>query len=255
MRSNGGLLGPRNLGQGGCWRVDDQQRGGIILPTTEAAADSNTFVCEFTGGASANEAGAGGGLSGVDLVLTQNGSIGAAAGGGRSITGAQYFTCTAALLAALLNGGEWAIMRRIIGMYTSSGSMWNFELDEESAKQSLVGYQCGPTGYVLGQLTRNTPARYNAQLGGTPVMTAAFDGWDAFWLKDGIFHFGVKRDPAPPTGWESFATGDRAAQKTDISFAGYAWSGLRQIIGTTGSPAMKIGTLVVSKLGLSSAPI
>jgi hypothetical protein len=41
------------------------------LPITEAAADANSFVCEFNGVAGANEVGVGGGLSGADLVLTQ----------------------------------------------------------------------------------------------------------------------------------------------------------------------------------------
>ncbi len=43
----------------------------VPLPTTEAGADEDSYVCELTGAAGANEVGVGGGLTGADLVLTQ----------------------------------------------------------------------------------------------------------------------------------------------------------------------------------------
>ncbi|PKN07946.1 MAG: hypothetical protein CVU73_11150 [Deltaproteobacteria bacterium HGW-Deltaproteobacteria-8] len=70
------------------------------LPLTEASADANVFVCEFTGGASANETGVGGGLTGSDLVLSQINGVGASVGGYRPITKdtIQGFGVTAGLI-------------------------------------------------------------------------------------------------------------------------------------------------------------
>lgn len=63
----------------------DGQYKFIELPVTEAAATSTAFVCEFTGGAGANETGVGGGLTGADLVFTAVNSPGASSGGWRPI--------------------------------------------------------------------------------------------------------------------------------------------------------------------------
>ncbi|ADU63389.1 MAG: hypothetical protein KJ917_01240 [Proteobacteria bacterium] len=48
----------------------------VPLPWTEDGANDATYVCEFTGAAGANEVGVGGGLTGADLVLTQNANPG-----------------------------------------------------------------------------------------------------------------------------------------------------------------------------------
>ncbi|MBI9078882.1 MAG: hypothetical protein JEY79_03975 [Pseudodesulfovibrio sp.] len=69
------------------------------LPTTEADVGNNDLVWEFTGGAATNETAVRGenvSLTGADLVLTQNGGIAAASGGGRPVANDsyQYFTAT-----------------------------------------------------------------------------------------------------------------------------------------------------------------
>jgi len=56
---------------------------------TEADADSNTFIIEFSGTSGANETGAGYGMSGTDLVGTKGtGTIGASSGGYRQFSDA-----------------------------------------------------------------------------------------------------------------------------------------------------------------------
>lgn len=80
------------------------------LVWTQAEADANNFVNEFSGGASANETGVGGGLSGADLVLTQNGGIAAASGGWRPLTNTQDFTMTSTALNTFLqNSGGFSL--------------------------------------------------------------------------------------------------------------------------------------------------
>jgi hypothetical protein len=69
------------------------------LPITRAKADTDSAVWEFDGAANADEPGAGGGLAGANLVLTQYGGVPAADGGGRSFTAASmYFKPTGAML-------------------------------------------------------------------------------------------------------------------------------------------------------------
>ena len=61
-------------------------------------ASTNIYACVFSGGASDDETGAGGGLAGADLVLTQNGAIPAVSGGFRELNGVdQYFNVSQAL--------------------------------------------------------------------------------------------------------------------------------------------------------------
>ena len=64
------------------------------LPITEAASDADHFVCEFPGGSNTNETGAGGGLSGADLVFTRFGTVGAASSGWRAVSTSSGFSIT-----------------------------------------------------------------------------------------------------------------------------------------------------------------
>jgi hypothetical protein len=71
------------------------------IPVTEAKANGDSAVWEFTGAANADETGAGGGLTGLDLVLYQYGGVPGAANGGRSLTaGSMYFKPTANMINA-----------------------------------------------------------------------------------------------------------------------------------------------------------
>ena len=71
----------------------------VTLSEAEASVGVDDLVWEFTGGAGTNETavcGSNVGLTGVNLVATQNGGIGAASGGGRPIANNsyQYFVAT-----------------------------------------------------------------------------------------------------------------------------------------------------------------
>lgn len=116
----------------------------LDIPIREADANTDSYVCEFTGGASANEVGVGGGLTGADLVLTQYGGISAASGGGRTLTSpSMYFQCTAACFnsfnlatnltviyqcSALTALGALCYARLANGFYLSGDAMVNMSL-------------------------------------------------------------------------------------------------------------------------------
>lgn len=58
----------------------------LPFPILEDNANALNFVCEFNGGANANETGVGGGLTGADLVFSQQNSVPGVASGGRQLT-------------------------------------------------------------------------------------------------------------------------------------------------------------------------
>lgn len=76
------LIALGNGGAGGGGGIESKYDF-LTVPFTEPEADANNVVGEFTGGANANETVVGGNLGGGDLVMTQFGSIPAAANGGR----------------------------------------------------------------------------------------------------------------------------------------------------------------------------
>lgn len=116
----------------------------LNIPLVETEADADSYVCEFDGGASANEVGVGGGLTGADLILTQSGGVPAASGGGRSLTSpSMYFQSTAACFNAfnmaenltviyqcseLSAAGALCYARLANGFFWSGDALTNFDL-------------------------------------------------------------------------------------------------------------------------------
>lgn len=247
MRTNGGLVGPQNLGNTGVWSIDDQARGGVILPTTEAAAaaaldPTKTFVCEMTA-SSGSETGVGA-LAGADLVLTPFGSPGPASGGFHSLNGSSGYNMTQAALAALLNGDEWTIMLALRNMGTTA----QVGLMMMSGATSIIDLFSGIAYCPVPQfsLSQNMP---------TCVDTLTGEGRLAMWRKGGNVHYGYKSGTTWPTGWDSLPTTARQVGLGGGKNAG-AWSTNQKIAGfSSGGLAFDIGTIVISKIGLQAAPV
>jgi len=241
MRGNGGLIGPQNIGLGGVWGVDDQRLAGPVLPTTVATANANTFVCQFLGGAGANETGAGLGLTGADLVFTQYGNPGASSGGWRACSTTAGFNCTQGLLDAGLLGLEWTLalqVRNAIGyVYDLTGvpdaRLYSYE--GNSASSNIYS----PKISLLGQVLSAPNVAH----------------WRVSWLKDGIIHLGVKESETLPRGWEDFTAHQRVARRVNSSFAGAAYTGIRYALGYLNSGGLDVKTWLLSKTGLSAAPL
>lgn len=226
----------------------------VFLPSTEAAADATTFVCEFTGGAGANETGAGLGLTGADLVLPAFGAPPAASGSpsGRALTGPQGFNCTSAMLAAWATGSEWtlAIKARSLTPAASRQLFWILSNAGSYSKQF--------------NLQINTVLRFLANLNTQTVMpatgmtTTASPGWIVCWWKANVLHVGwVIRDDIP-THWDDFPANQRAAVR-GADFSNAAPFTVLEIIGGAGangfqSVDMTVCTLVCSKLGIGAMP-
>jgi hypothetical protein len=255
MRSNGRIIGPLNRSLSGIWNVDDQGRGGVILPVTEALADAKTAVWEMTGGTSANEVGAGGGLTGDDQVLTQVGGAPAAANGGRAVSSAIGFTATAAALTVLLGGPEWTLMlllntwqveasdNRYIS-YLSASAAVNGEIYTSRRTPNTAGTMVA--GISNGIFTGITPHR------SVPPTTG--DVWAAMWRKAGICHSGWLAGSLPPTSWDSFPANQRQLLIGGGDLSGCNWGTYRYVVGLPGySGSFIIKRVVLSKIGLAAA--
>jgi hypothetical protein len=227
----------------------DRTRG-VVLPTTEAGADANTFVCEFVGGASANETGVGLGLAGADLVFTQVGSVGASSAGFRPIADVnKRFTCTVPFLQAWANGSEWTLMRRVKGIAsTTARYLWYI------AGTASLYSQITPASYLALKTTWAGPAA--SIIAATSFSTSEY--WEAAWKKGGIIHYGfvLSSSANPPSGWDSFPPTQRSCVRGITDFTADAWGTYVDIVGSTGASAVhEIGVVVASKIGLAAAPV
>lgn len=253
MRGNGNVIGPRNRGISGVWHPDDQARGGVYIPVTEDAANDDTYVCAFTGGA--NETGVGGGLTGADLVLTPFGTVPAAVDGYRAVTHPNGFAATAALWGVL--GGqptgtlmmllkEWA--PRVDGAggiaelsYTpdgvTAGQIFQIRTNANAAGFSDGGHN------VYWHKTSSSVSQPQLALG---IPYESYSGW-LCWTTDGTYTaLGFKRSLQPPTRWEEFDS--IIAIKHAVTYGGLSAG---QILGSQYYGAsFKVGRLVVSKLAM-----
>lgn len=250
---NGGWISKLYTGGPGIREVGDFAASPVLLPFTEAGADANTFVCEFVGGSSANETGVGLGLAGADLVLTQAGSVPAASSGYRALNGSSmYFTSTAPFLQAFLASSEWTLAHKVKSFTVAAGK-YLFSLQGTKRLNALT---FDATGRFYGQYDAN------GTFSNLPVMNAGYTNttdptWFCMWKKNSILHFGFVQQDAVPTGWDSFPQGQRFAFYSPITdYNGDAWGTTRHIVGSNGGyPALSIGVVVASKIGLAAAPL
>lgn len=221
-----------------------------ILPSTEATADASTFVCEFLGGSSANETGVGGGLTGADLVLTQSGSIAASSSGYRALDGSNdYFSATATFAAAFFNASEWTYALKVKSLTAATVKyFWNYG----TSSYSNMAYMHNVTPYAPRAQFTNDVAITICVLSAIPSTTSAT--WICEWKKNGVLHLGWVTQEALPTGWDSFPQNQRVAFYGLADFSG-TWTTMHAVGSSSGYPAMSIGVLVASKIGLSAAPV
>lgn len=222
---------------------------GVVLPSAEADANADTFVCEFTGGPSEHEAGVGLGLAGADLVLTQSGGIAASSGGYRALDGTDdLFTCTATMAASFLNQAEWTYALKLKSLTVTPGKFF-VNMFDGTAAQMLLGIG-DASGVLNGRIGRQ--ARILST--NTVVNNSATAWWLCIWFKAGVYHIGWVQQDNIPTGWDSFPTGQRACAGGGVANS-VTWTTLNIVSSAAAPPAMSVGVLVCSKIGLAAAPV
>jgi len=108
------------------WADWDEQSESTLNPDQDNNGTEDTYICFFEGGASQNETGQGGGLSGADLVLTQIGSVAGATGSPPSRyisrTGGDYFNLTTAAADAMISGTDYTLILKCHTLSTNYAS-------------------------------------------------------------------------------------------------------------------------------------
>lgn len=221
----------------------------VYLPTTEAAADADTFVCEFLGGSAANETGVGLGLTGADIVFTQFGAVPAAAAGYRALTGGNMgFSATAAFAAAFLNGAEWTYAIKVKSVTQAANLyFWKWDTGTHELRPNMLN--------AAGRFSMNTIHNVGVGPGvGTAFPSTSSATWLCAWRKNGHIHLGYVTQEALPTGWDSFPSDQRGVIPGAPIFSG-TWTDLYAVGHPTVCPVMSIGAVVASKIGLAAAPV
>uniref|UniRef100_A0A6M3XLC0 Uncharacterized protein n=1 Tax=viral metagenome TaxID=1070528 RepID=A0A6M3XLC0_9ZZZZ len=145
-------------------------------------ASPNTLVWLFENtNASENETGQGGGLSGVNLVLTQSGSVPGATGSPpyRQLTegSSQFFTPTVAALNALLLGqDQWTIIVKMNTHSSDTDFVWDLRTD------SGVNARIAANILAAREITFSVNGE---NLTTTDKTLATGDLWVAMWRKNG----------------------------------------------------------------------
>ncbi len=247
MRSNGGMIGPQNIGAKGIWRVDDQQRGGVIMPESEAAAagSPDTYVLDMTDGAGANGTGVGAGLTGADLVATQVNNVAGYNGWGRPFvkSGYPHMTMTPEALASLLTGAECTLQIHLRNLQAAVGGLCYID----TSAGPLYIFNAGPRVIqcVIGSLTMVVPLGPDTS-----------ECWLALWYKANMGHLGWRSGLAPIGGWYDIPRDQRVC----LYGAGITGATVTkgEVLGTSstgwGAAEVEIAHLIMSRRGLTPAP-
>jgi len=228
--------------------------GAIDLYESDATAD--TFVCEFTG--TGDETGAGGGLSGDDLILTEAGTVSDASSGWRTLNNGA-FTLTTAFFDNFFSGNTGN--ERTIALYIKNANVTpattNGFFNWVSSNAYGGIYLQIPSGGAAEDDLRLIIQTGNAGVGvnGTTFTGGnMFGSSDAVWLvwwQDGTYdRFGWVADDAP-SNWSDFPSGQRASASFDGSISDSGQGGGYGVGTNNGNTAgyFEINRFIMSKSG------
>jgi len=190
----------------------------VILPVHEANADEDTFVVEMTGGSNANETGAGGGLTGADLVLTRavntvNASTGPTGDRYRRVITSGGFQSTNGMFNAIFSGDEWTWMVRMVSLQVQS-SPPTYPLycnNNRVARYSYGGYLASDLGYLVhyGEMHEDCGEGENSTVLTTragylkaddsTIGSNIFNGWHVLTRKQNLLAYFYSHGLKPPT--------------------------------------------------------
>lgn len=176
---------------------------------------ANTYIALMEGGLGANETGQGAGLSGADLVLTQNGNIAASAGGMRALDGTDdYFAFTAGLSDIIIARNTWTIIVKV-GAMTAVNNDRLFQMTDVGGNNNIIVSTDAVGCLIFYVSAGGVVALNNAQT--TDAAPAASDFW--FWLAgDGTNTYGGW-STTMPSSHTAIAAAQRVQAATFTQFA------------------------------------
>jgi len=216
----------------------------VVLPVTEATADADTFVCEFTA-ASGNETGVGGGLTGADLVLTAFGTPGSASGGYRTLDGhVDGFIATATAFATLCQGTEGTVA--LLAKNLAQDNSYNIIA---APHFECIMWTGGKISFYSNPEAGEVSANYRV------IPKTAASATVATWLvwtwKNGLGCFMLTESATLPTSYADVPVDNRILV-TSVK-VNSSW-GNREIVGRSTSSAsanFDIGRVILSKKALA----
>jgi len=202
------------------WNKSSTAKGAVDLE--ESDADSDTFVCEFTG--DGDETGAGGGLSGSDLVLTEAGTVSNASDGWRTLNDGA-FRPNNNWINNFFNGNTGD--ERTLAMHLRNVDITPSGEGEANGLFNWVGNPAHDAWYLYipnsggdADKLKTINMSGNAGVGldgttfsGSDLFAADDDFWICWW-QDGTYdRVGWVEDA--PSKWSDFPSGQRASASFD----------------------------------------
>lgn len=183
---------------------------------------ANIFVCMAGGGLGADETGQGGGLTGVNLVLTQAGNIAAAAGGKRTLDGTddEFLMTTAALDALICNSNKtWTLILKLDNItLTNADYFFSFSADPESVDR--ISANISATATITGTMEEDNVLE---NVGTVDALAVSTEYYVCMWA-DGINAY-VGFTTTRPTKLSDFGANDRIIFSTNTGdFAGESFN-------------------------------
>jgi len=172
-------------------------------------ASSDIFVALFKGALGTNETGQGGGLAGVDLILTQINNVAGEAGGYRQLIAAshQYFTGSTGLPGALLKDqDEFTIIIKI--------KDWG---NIATANVPLIRINLGQCDITAGAASVIRAQYKTSDVSSVNTVDTTGVYWFCIWRKGGIVKTAFKKT-VRPTAEADFAAGDTCESTNDTVF-------------------------------------
>ena len=195
--------------------------------------DADTYISLFENtSAGGNETGQGGGLSGVDLVLTQIGNVAGATGSPptRALDGTSNGFTPANAIANLLDSstGGWTFLVKVKDFEDDAVTAQNIIHSDDGANLSIK-IQKNTANKLVFEVLSYDPVDWELQATTTDDVPSTGDLWIALWYDGTVFNGGFTT--TKPTKWSDFAAGKRV---TDTNTAVKALPSCNILINRTG---------------------
>ena len=237
------------------WNVAAAGAAKGAVDLLEADADSDTFVCEFTG--TGEETGAGGGLSGSDLVLTEVGTVGDASDGWRALNSGG-FTVTTDFLENFFTGSntQTLVMHCKNPDVTPSANNGFFNWVSSDAQAGLYIQIPSGGGNEDKLIFQNINA--NAYVGtgltsfeGDNMFGASDEFWLCHWMDGTYDRVGWIEGEDAPSNWSDFPSGQRATASHD--WGDYDHTGQQATMGVGTNNSNVVGIFEINRFIMSKS--
>ena len=215
----------------------------VITPTAD------TYVCDMTNASTGgNETGAGGGLSGADLVLTASAGLAGVSSGFRVKASGQYLSCPPALLNLMTANTTFTCLFHVKDMTVSNV----FNCFGPGPTEAI--YLINNSGKLRSIMYDDNVVRLDATTADNYSTSAEM--WLGMWSDGSLIRAGFVEQSTPPQNYSDFASGKRVSVSYSGGLEGETfinfYSPPKEIGSNNGvaDGVFSIATVVISKICL-----